>query len=132
MMQAGRYYVGDLCYVMHPEWEEFCEITISGRGCLDGEFQLKDGRRFASYGTAYGDGIYHSNYGTTHPVDAGLIGCIRVSDISEHLTEEELKKFGTVMDFAHDFTTGEEDGTIRFDDLVIYTNDDPYEEDYDE
>ena len=132
MMQAGRYYVGDLCYVMHPEWKEFCELTFSGHEFLDGEFQLKDGRRFASYGTAYGDGTYHSNYGTTHPVDAGLIGCIRVSDISEHYTEEQLKKFGAVVDFTHDFKTSEEDGTIRFDDLLIYTNvDDPYEEDYD-
>ena len=54
-MPAGRYYIGDLCYVMHPEWQECCELFFPpgapGRG-VEGEFTLKDGRRFASYGTA--------------------------------------------------------------------------------
>ena len=56
MMPAGKYYIGDLCYVMHPEWDEFCRITISGNECLQGEFNLADGRRFATFTTAYGDG----------------------------------------------------------------------------
>ena len=31
MMQAGEYYVGDLCYVMtDEEWTQFCNITIQG------------------------------------------------------------------------------------------------------
>ena len=42
-MPAGKYYVGDLCYVMtDEEWEEFCGITINGNKCIDGEFQLSD------------------------------------------------------------------------------------------
>ena len=58
-MPAGKYYIGDLCYVMSDaEWEEFCSITIDGHNVIDGEFQLKDGRRFATYGTAFGDGVY--------------------------------------------------------------------------
>jgi hypothetical protein len=40
-MPAGRYYIGDLCYVMHPEWSECCDLFFppgsSSRG-VDGEF----------------------------------------------------------------------------------------------
>jgi len=53
MMKAGTYYIGDLCYVMHPEWDEFCALTISGHNVLDGEFNLKDGRRFATFTTKW-------------------------------------------------------------------------------
>jgi hypothetical protein len=40
MMQPGKYYIGDLCYVMHGEWDEFCALTIVGDKVLDGEFNL--------------------------------------------------------------------------------------------
>ena len=58
MMQAGEYYVGDLCYVMtDEEWTQFCNITIQGNNVNDGEFELPDGRRFATYCTKHGDEI---------------------------------------------------------------------------
>ena len=45
MMPAGKYYIGDLCYVMtDDEWREICAIIIKGNQCLDGEFELPDGR----------------------------------------------------------------------------------------
>ena len=88
MMPAGRYYVGDLCYVMsNEEWDEVCGLLFEGRndhGVNQGEFTLKDGRRFASYNTKYGDGVYESNMNTTHSVDSGNIGCILADDIKEH------------------------------------------------
>ena len=38
-MPAGRYYIGDLCYVMSDEeWDEFCSLTIKDNKCFDGEF----------------------------------------------------------------------------------------------
>lgn len=127
MMQAGRYFVGDLCYVMHPEWNEVCDLFFQGRddhGCNEGEFTLKDGRRFAAYNTLYGDGLYGSNRGTSHPVDAGLIGCIRVEDISEDVTEAHLLGYGAIMVFHEDFDTGTSpDGTIHFDTMEVYTGD---------
>ena len=55
-MRPGKYYVGDLCYVMDDEWDDVCSLIIQGNECVDGEFTLPDGRRFASYGTMYGDG----------------------------------------------------------------------------
>lgn len=104
-MPAGRYYVGDLCYVMtDSEWDEFCAITIKGHNCLDGEFEFADGRRFATYGTAWGDGVYSDQHGNQYPVDAGLIGCIRVDDIrAEKLRDVDA---GTIHEFHTDFVTG--------------------------
>ena len=68
-MPAGKYYVGDLCYVMHDEWKECCDLFfpyVPGHGeqQVEGEFTLADGRRFANFGTRWGDGMYHSNRGT--------------------------------------------------------------------
>ena len=120
-MPAGKYYIGDLCYVMHPEWDEFCAITIKGRECLDGEFTLADGRRFATYGTAYGDGCYPCSDGSELGVDAGLIGCIRVEDIT--VCKENDTKLGTIVEFTAPFTTSERDGTIRFGHITVETGD---------
>lgn len=119
-MPAGRYYIGDLCYVMHPEWDEFCELTIQGERCLDGEFTLKDGRRFASFGTAYGDGTYRSNIGTEHSVDAGLIGCIRVEDICDN-TYDDIERLGAIVEFDQPFEVSEDQGLIVFGHVQIET-----------
>ncbi len=119
-MPAGRYYIGDLCYVMHPEWDEFCELTIQGERCLDGEFTLKDGRRFASFGTAYGDGTYRSNIGTEHSVDAGLIGCIRVEDIRDD-QYDNIEELGAIVEFDQPFEVSEDQGLIVFGHVQIET-----------
>jgi hypothetical protein len=133
-MQAGTYYIGDLCYVMHPEWEEFCSLTINDRECLDGEFSLADGRRFATYGTAWGDGSYPTNVSDELiGVDAGLIGCIRVEDIAEE--GRENLSLGIIVEFKEDFQTsggrGELgwDGVIKFGHVRVET--DQQEEEYD-
>lgn len=134
-MPAGEYYIGDLCYVMtDEEWNEFCSITIDGMKCIDGEFSLKDGRRFATYGTAYGDGVYHDQYGHSYAVDAGLIGCILTKDIKAE-KYENLLDLGAVMTFDSSFVTsggrGEKDweGVIQFGHVMIETS--PSEEYYD-
>lgn len=129
MMKAGTYYVGDLCYVMHEVWNEFCDITIPENVCLDGEFTLKDGRKFATYGTEYGDGVYYDNSGREYGVDAGLIGCILLSDIDLGVIENDIKG-GNVIEFKEDFETYEDCGSIVFGDVYVETNQDE-EEDYD-
>lgn len=126
MMPAGRYYIGDLCYVMHPQWEEFCEITISGPCVEDGEFQLKNGVRFATLCTMYGDGIYQDQLGNSYPVDAGLIGCIRVEDISDETADLKL---GNVVEFHEDFEVSSDNGVLYFGHISINTGDSEEEED---
>ena len=127
MMKAGKYYVGDLCYVMHPEWDEVCDLIIKDGEVLDGEFSLSDGRRFAIYSTQYGDGLYRSNRGTMHSVDAGSIGCIALEDIRDpEATEAAMKSLGAIVEFTEDFATSSDyDGTIVIGDMEIYTGDDP-------
>ena len=120
-MPAGTYYIGDLCYVMHDVWGEFCDLTIEGHSVLDGEFVLKDGRRFATYSTMYGDGEYYPNTGGRVGVDAGLIGCILVDEIMDVTDPAEV---GVIVEFTQPFETGsDEDGTIYFGHVRIRTDD---------
>lgn len=124
MMKEGKYYIGDLCYVMHGEWDEFCSLTIDGHNCKDGEFQLKDGRKFATYGTAFGDGCYNAReHGVDIGecgVDAGLIGCILLSDIKD-IRENNIDG-GVIVDFPAPFETSEEGGVIYIGHIAINTN----------
>ena len=133
-MPPGKYYVGDLCYVMtNEDWREFCDITLDGQKVKDGEFEFKDGRRFATYSTAFGDGVYHDQYGHSYSVDAGLIGCILVEDIKSN-KYDNLLDLGAILEFDTEFVTsggrGESgwEGTIQFGYVYIETN--PVEEEY--
>ena len=121
-MPIGKYYVGDLCYVMHEEWDEVCDLTINDNRCLDGEFVLKDGRRFAMYRTMHGDGIYYDNSGDEYSVDAGLIGCILLSDI-DMVCGSNFLHGGQIQNFFNEFETFEENGTIHFGNIEIKTDD---------
>ena len=135
-MPAGRYYVGDLCYVMHPEWKECCDLFFpyvpgqpEGRG-RDGEFTLADGRRFANFGTAYGDGTYRSSIGTDHSVDSGSIGCIRVEDIRDmEYTPEVQAELGAFIDFPEPFEVSSDQGLLIFGHVQIETAGDDWDED---
>jgi hypothetical protein len=130
-MSAGKYYVGDLCYVMHDEWKECCNLFFPSdappRG-VDGEFTLKDGRRFVSYGTQWGDGVYHDQYGHSYSVDAGLIGCIKVEDIRDDISD--ILRLGAIIDFNEPFEcSSTDDGLIKIGFVEIPTG---YDEEEDE
>jgi hypothetical protein len=130
MMPAGKYYIGDLCYVMaDDEWKEICSIIIpiQGNNILNGEFELKDGRKFAIYSTMYGDGVYHDQYGHSYSVDAGCIGCIKLEDIKYVDNYDQFLDLGAILDFDTDFDTGGDrgesdwEGRIQFGHVVIET-----------
>jgi hypothetical protein len=131
-MPAGQYYIGDLCYVMHPEWDEACALffptNYSGRGA-EGEFTLRDGRRFASFGTAFGDGEYYNNMGTSHCVDSGSIGCIRMEDIRDD-EYSNLETLGAIVEFDQPFEVEKVGrGLLKFGHVEIET-DPQYDEIY--
>jgi len=113
MMRPGTYYCGDLCYVMHPQWKEVCNLMFAtgDNSVLDGEFNLANGVRFALHSTAYGDGTYQDQEGRDYPVDAGLIGCIRVEDVYD--PEWYLAGVQTVV-FDKQFELVYNDGIISF------------------
>ena len=131
MMQPGKYYIGDLCYVMHGEWDEFCKLTISGDKVLDGEFNLKDGRRFATFTTKWGDGNYFDQNGKSYDVDAGLIGCIRLDDIDLTNPENSLVG-GNIVEFVQPFSTFTAGGEIRIGNVLIDTDPAEVEEELEE
>ena len=120
-MPAGTYYVGDLCYVMHERWNEFCDITIKDRECLNGEFVMKDGTRFATYSTKWGDGSYTDQLGKDYSVDAGLIGCVLIEDLDLE-AEGNFVRGGQVVQFDEPFDTWRDDGMIRIGHLSIDTD----------
>jgi hypothetical protein len=126
MMKAGTYYVGDLCYVMHDVWDEVCDLIIDNHSCLEGEFNLKDGRRFALLSTMYGDGTYRDEQGRKYPVDAGLIGVIKVEDIQDE-SNPDLSG-GNVIEFNTDFNVVDKDGVLSFGMIRIDTSGNDYEE----
>ena len=73
-MPAGRYWVGDLCYVLDAEdWSHL--------PCGDGLYELADGRTIAKFSTVHGDGTYGDDIGNEYAVDSGTIGCILAGDI---------------------------------------------------
>lgn len=121
-MPAGKYYIGDLCYVMdNDEWSQVCARTIQGEKIVDGEFELDDGRKFAIYSTRWGDGCYYDEFGHSYPVDAGSIGCILMSDIKAN-KYDNLLDLGAILEFDEDFETSEHEGKIQFGYVVIDTN----------
>lgn len=137
-MPAGVYYVGDLCYVMDDdEWDDFCLLTIQGIKCLDGEFTMPDGRKFATFSTKFGDGEYYDQFGNSYGVDAGLIGCIKLSDIKSAKLSN-VESLGAIHTFPENFTTyggGKEkewNGKIRIGHVVIDTDPDVNCDYYDE
>lgn len=129
-MSAGQYYVGDLCYVIE-EWDDVCSLIINDSGILDGEFELPDGRRFAIYGTAYGDGVYKDQFGHEYCVDSGSIGCILVEDISRKDYVGRIDGFlGHFHTFDKPFQTYSEDGKLVFGNVRIDTDPKYEEEEY--
>lgn len=130
MMKAGMYYIGDLCYVLdNKDWDEVCELTIDGHKCLSGEFQFKDGRRFAMYNTKFGDGVYQDQFGNRYCVDSGSIGCILIGHTSKSLLN--IEQLGAVVEMKHDFDTCSSDGLIRICSTTIDTAGEWVEDEYD-
>ncbi len=125
-LPAGKWYIGDLCYVLNNRWDEFCDLTIDGHGVKDGFFTMADGTQFAFFGTAYGDGLYYDQEGNKYPVDAGLIGCVLVDKVG---SDADLS-LGKVHTFEKAFYAVSDGRVLTFGHVSIDT--DPVWEDEDE
>ena len=116
---AGKYYVGDLCYVLSDRWDEFCSLTIANREVLSGGFVMKDGTRFWTHTTMYGDGSYHDGQGREYGVDAGLIGVVSMDQIDEN---PNCLDGGQVIEFKAPFEPYYKDGLFFIGNVVIDTS----------
>lgn len=125
-LPAGKYYIGDPCYVLNTSngfnWEHVLSSTgFFGTDTADrgGVFEYKGMKMFAS-STAYGDGCYKDNHRRTYPVDGGMISAIPLA----HLPLEVDKRLGHVVDFESDFQCCPVDdgGSIVIGNIVIETS----------
>ena len=121
------YFVGDLCYVLHDEWEEVCQLTLpDDESKVTGQFHLADGREFFLFSTAFGDGVYSDQHDGRYSVDSGVLGAIRAKDIYDATyTEDTLKRLGCFHSFDTSLTKEdchESNGSITFGNIVIETN----------
>ena len=124
-LPAGKYYVGDLCYVMSDDrWEEAVALMFEGRVERAGYFKLKDGTDFVTFSTMYGDGEYYDQQGRAYSVDSGSIGCIDMKWVSEADCSG-----GQIVEFAEDFGFARVEGNINFGCVSIETADE-YTEDW--
>jgi hypothetical protein len=130
-LPAGKYWIGDPCYVLADkegidfDWNEFCRFCFDGddsgrsnEGVVDHQ-----GIEFAFHGTAWGDGCYSDEYGNSYGVDAGVLGCIPIEAIEGKIDPEWMYRLGTVHDFEDDFESSYNDGTITFGHIEIETGD---------
>lgn len=115
-LEAGKYWVGDLCYLITgPKWNSVCEFLGDGSQMREGIFTL-DGHEGAIFGTAYGDGIYHDQFGNQYGVDSGTLGIFPAG-----LIDSKWAGLGTIFDFAEEFSVDCVDGEMRFGHLRIPT-----------
>ena len=119
LLPAGKYYIGDLCYVV-DNWEQYHKLFFPNQGGDQhiGIFTNDEGVKFANYGTAFGDGVYFDEERNEYAVDSGSIGCIPIEAI------QEPHALGNVVDFPVEFDCEyiESSGTIRIGDVFIDTD----------
>ena len=102
---------------MHNEWDELCDLTAGDQYPNEGQFRLSDGRQFAMFHTAYGDGEFYDKQGRAYCVDSGSLGCIKV----ENLTEEVDETLGNIVEMPTDFYCYSDGKTIYFGHVAIET-----------
>jgi len=127
---AGRYYIGDLCYVFtDKEWEELCKMEL-----WNGDSHEFKGKIIYSDGTAYGDGEYNDQKGNSYPVDSGTIGIAPVEILSKSKLKSNFMFFTpNFFDFKKEFTVESNNGWFRFGHIVIETGEEENDiYDYDE
>lgn len=115
-MRAGRYWVGDLCYIIpREEWSKVCQTLGDGAEPVGGTFTLGE-HEGAIFPTAYGDGVYFDQLGHKFGVDSGTLGVFPVG-----VYESEFSSGGSVVEFPEDFSVSCVNGEMRFGHLRIPT-----------
>lgn len=97
-LPAGKYYIGDLCYVSDDgvsydsAWGAF-----DWNGFEDGLYSSTNGS-FMAASTAYGDGGFEDSWGNSYGVDGGNISIANVKLLPEDWHDNYL---GKVFDFPN-------------------------------
>lgn len=115
-MKAGKYWIGDLCYIIRgDDWDAVCRTLGNGPEPNGGTFTLGP-YEGAIFPTAYGDGFYFDQFGNEYGVDSGTLGLFPVG-----VYESQFSNGGAVIDFPEDFEVSCVDGEMRFGHIRIRT-----------
>lgn len=147
MLPAGKYFIGDPCYVIRDEdWSDILDETrffglyATEKAMMEDDYSAKDeqngifkykGHKLAASSTAYGDGEYHSNVGTKFSVDAGLLAAVPMALVDMTAYGDTLEKLGAFVEMEEDFDVDYNDGVITFGHIEIYTGDEDPESEND-
>ncbi len=119
-MKAGKYYIGDPCYVIDDNWEGFLDVG-QARKSEENETFIFGGYECFFASTSDGDGTFKDNLGNEYDVDSGTIGIIPIELLQ--MTEEYIKenKCGNVVEFDEEFNVKSISGIFTFGHIVINT-----------
>ena len=125
------FYIGDPCYVLPDEiyygvWDEQYNFE-------DGKIIVKDGLAFLVHGTAYGDGEYFDDIGTSYGVDSGTLAVvpfelIKKPEIMPSEGDYEYGRFVAGTNATLDYRDGVFTFKVNGKEIVIDT--DPAYDDY--
>lgn len=109
-LPAGRYYIGDPCYVFAEDaWDRLIENDLEGAVTFEGH------ALWAHY-TAWGDGEYHDQRGHAYGVDSGTLAAV-----PEALVVRSSED-GHWLDAPNGLRVSYDGGTFCFNDVVIHTD----------
>lgn len=113
--KAGKYYIGDPCYVVNDEeWDDLLEQTSH----FTNEEQSYKGHNIFAGAIAFGDGLYYDNMERSYGVDSGNLGIIPVVALND-LNIKLLH--GHIITFKFDFNVEINEGIFRFGDIIDST-----------
>lgn len=113
VVPAGKYWLGDPCYVIRDseEWTHVCHESYEDN---DEPIQIKNGITIL-FGTSYGDGEYTDNFGRTFLVDSGTIGLVSY----EH--DPKGSRYSKLVEFNEDTECFANNGILVFGDISVDT-----------
>lgn len=126
MLKAGKYYVGDLSFLLDREngydWEDVISHTgnFGENNSLDSGYYDYKGIKFFCSDTYHGDGSYTDQFDRIYLVDSGTIGAFPVDGFSD---ESLNYYYNNIVSFKDDFDCFRVSilGHIRIGDLKIDT-----------
>jgi hypothetical protein len=116
ILPKGKYFIGDPCYAVTDNWDAFCDKSFEKETMTE----YKDTPMFC-HSTAYGDGLFRGSDKKSYGVDAGIIGVVPMSLVTE-TDKDELKRLGTVKTFKEDFKCFYNNGMFFIGKIIINTN----------
>ena len=120
--KAGKYFIGDLSYVLpRKDWMKLCEGLFS-RGDEDTGFKIR-GRDVFVAGTAYGDGEYKDADGNMYSVDTGTLGIAPLELCNQKYIKDIIENGGgQIESFARAFEVSASGGRFQFGHVLIATD----------